>query len=342
MNKHTLHYFLVRILIYSCICLSGCTSKQLSIKKKIVVDPNETSALRTHIDNDTDPSYKPPLTIWIHGTYFLPNRLFTHVFKGVPGLKLASEIDKRYRSKTIATTLNKYDATRFPLDTFYIFGWSGKLDANLREKTAYHLYAELKRVMSDYEQTYHCMPRIQIIAHSHGGNVVLNLAKIRDPQDTLFVIDTFVLLACPVQMRTMCFVDNPMFQRIYSLYSTVDLVQVIAPQIPTKGDDSEKSSFAFPSFSKRCFPQRHHITQVKMKIDGRSPWHNDFVKPRFLRLLPSILSELDTWSPDTHLLSLPEENSSSLDNIPSQKGDNLTPDMTHSLSVYTTKKYFYP
>lgn len=338
MNKYPIHFFVMKIPMYLCLCLFGCIPQPPTIKKKIVVNPRTVSALRTQVDNDTS-DYKPPLTIWIHGTHFLPSRLFTHVFNGTPSLKPASEINKRYKAKVIANTLNKYNSAQFPLSTFYIFCWSGKLNADLRERTAHHLYAELKRVVAHYEQTYNCMPRIQIITHSHGGNVALNLAKIKDPQDTLFVIDTLILLACPVQIRTMSFIDNPMFRRIYSLYSNIDFVQVIAPQLFKKIDNSEKRSFTFPPFSNRCFPQRHHITQVKMKVNGNALWHNDFVQPKFLKLLPSIICELDTWKPTSLTPHMPTN--------PQKKSDTsnvaLThiPDPSHSLSVYTAKRYFF-
>ncbi|HJZ23305.1 MAG TPA: hypothetical protein VJ201_02520 [Candidatus Babeliales bacterium] len=337
MDKRIIHFFLVRILICICMCLFGCVPQRHTIKKKMVINPYATANLHTKIDSNTN-TYNPPLTIWIHGTNFLRNRLFKDVFNEIPSLKLASEINKRYKARIIANTLNKYNATRFPLSTFYIFCWSGNLNANLREKTAHHLYAELKQVITDYKQTYDCMPRIQIITHSHGGNVALNLAKIKDTQDTLFVIDTLVLLACPVQIRTMSFIDHPMFRRIYSLYSNLDLIQVIAPQL-FKNNDSEKRRFAFPPFSNRCFPQREHVTQVKMKIDGNALWHNDFVKPKFLKLLPSIISELDSWDPILSPIGKPAK----LQQI-GLNGQNLAlitdiPDVTHSLSVRIANKH---
>lgn len=297
-----------------CICLLGCTRQHPTIKKKLLINPYN----RPNSDNATD-TYRPPVTIWIHGTNFLYSRLFTHVFNGTPSLKPASEINRRYKIKTIASTLNKYDAIQFPLNTFYFFCWSGKLNANLREQTAHQLYAELKRIITNYEETYNCIPRIRIVTHSHGGNVALNLATIKDTQSALFSIDSLVLLACPVQIRTMSLIDNPMFRRIYSLYSSLDFVQVIAPQLFKCDNDSTKSNFTFPPFSNRCFPQRQHVTQVKMKINGNALWHNDFVQPKFLKLLPSIITELDSWSHEV-----------------------ITPihDTTHLLSIRTASKYF--
>lgn len=343
MYKNAIHFFLTKVPIYMCMCLFGCTPQPHIIKKKIVINPYHTSSLNPTLDTDSN-VYKPPLTIWIHGTHFLRSHLFTHVFKGKPSLKLASEINKRYKIKTIAKTLNKYNAARFPLDTFYIFCWSGKLNANLREKTAHHLYTDLKKAIAQYQETYNCSPRIQIITHSHGGNVALNLAKIKDPHDTHFAIDTLVLLACPVQMRTMSFIDNPIFRRIYSLYSSLDFIQIIAPQLFKISDNSEKNRFAFPPFSNRYFPQRNHITQVKMKINGSALWHNDFVQPKFLKLLPSIISELETWGPTAPLLYIPSVSTANLQNsqypAPTLALTHI-PDVTHSLSVHTADKRIY-
>jgi hypothetical protein len=344
MEKYAIHldFFLLKILM--CISLGGCASHKHTIKKKIIINPHTTS-VRTNIDTHNT-TYKPPITIWIHGTHFSRSSLFTYVFKGKPGLKPATEIANHYKARIIANTLNQNDPVRFPLNTFYIFGWSGKLNANLREKTAHHLYAELKRIITEYEQTYHCTPPIQIISHSHGGNVALNLAKIKDPQDSL-LIDILVLLACPVQIRTVSFIDNPMFQRIYSLYSSLDFVQVIAPQIYKKNDNSQKAKLAFPPFSNRYFPYRPHITQVKMKVDGNSPWHNDFVKAPFLQLLPSIIAELDSWEPISPSIQIIKSttNLSPKAQISANLGTNSNlrknNPITHSLSVHTKNKYFY-
>jgi len=126
----------------------------------------------------------------------------------------------------------------------------------------------------------------------------------------------------------MSFIDHPMFRRIYSLYSN--------------NNDSEKRRFAFPPFSNRCFPQREHVTQVKMKIDGNALWHNDFVKPKFLKLLPSIISELDSWDPILSPTSKPLIDTAKLQpNGPKRPDLALIciPDVTHSLSVRTADKY---
>jgi hypothetical protein len=326
MNKHGIHSFLVKILLSMCLCLFGCTQQHI-VKKKIFINPYSAS---TKLQATADNTYKPPLTVWIHGTSFLYNSLFVRVFNRVPSLRPALYIDKRYKARNIVNALNTSDPLRFPLQTFYVFCWSGDLNAHVREKTAHQLYAELRRVIDEYQEAYGCAPRIQMVTHSHGGNVVLNLSKIKNPDHPCLCIDTLVLLACPVQIRTISCIDDPMFQRIYSLYSNLDFVQVIAPQIIKKEDDCQKGAFAFPPFSKRCFPYRPHITQAKIKVDNRALWHNDFVQPKFLRLLPSIIAEFDAWDTSADYLNLRSYLGPSLDSLPQEGG-------VYSLDIYTQK-----
>src|SRR5690606_21498756 len=114
-----------------------------------------------------------------------------------------------------------------------------------------------------------------IIAHSHGGNLALHMAKIRTAPSPL-TVKSLILLACPVQEKTMHLIDTPMFQRIYSLYSSFDLVQVLAPQLrrsdltkpyfakASKGTQ-KKRGYKIPSFSSRLFPQHPHVIQAKIK-----------------------------------------------------------------------------
>jgi hypothetical protein len=73
-------------------------------------------------------------------------------------------------------------------------------------------------------------------------------------------------------------VKDPFFKKIYALYSTHDFVQVLAPQ--------------GLGFSGRHFPEHTTLRQAKVKINGKSPNHFDFVNPKFIQHLPGILSYL--------------------------------------------------
>lgn len=233
----------------------------------------------------------PTVTVWVHGTRLFSRWLHQQDMLFREGLMLARNSALPYKLKLIATTLNKADPERFDPAHFYIFGWSGKLCFLERENTATKLYQELVDLVHSYEQTYNCTPRIRIIAHSHGGNVALNLAL--QQNNTPLIIDELILLACPVQEKTKLLVEHPMFNKIYALYSALDIIQIIDPQGMYK-HRGKSGTF----FSKRNFPHRAGLAQMKVKVDRRAITHFEFSQSSFLSLLPSILTGIDTWHTD--------------------------------------------
>ena len=203
------------------------------------------------------------------------------------------------QSVELAETIAQHDPEHFPLQEFYVFGWSGKLRQQEREKAAQALHEEIIAIQSNYEKKYGKKPVIRIIAHSHGGNVALSMAKIKDAQHPL--IKSLILLACPVQERTKHLICTPMFHHVYSLYSSFDLVQIIAPQfrrLCTKyecPDKQHKYHYKIMPFSNRVFPTYSHLTQTKVKINDLPISHTKFSSKKFAALLPTILRKLDSW-----------------------------------------------
>jgi hypothetical protein len=235
----------------------------------------------------------PPITIWVHGTKGTSNRFpFTPLkrfFGCKKGLHKALELDKTWHHHELAHVLSSADAAAYPLEHFYLFGWSGKLSFKRRAHAARELLIDLKKVVSAYKATWGVRPFIRIITHSHGGNVVLNMAKLVLPvgSDDDLVIDELLLLACPVQDSTALYIQKPFFKKIYSLYSRADLLQILDPQ--------GLQSIAATLFSRRRFPVQDNLVQVKLKINGWALSHVDFMLSRFVRLLPTIVHELEQW-----------------------------------------------
>ncbi len=62
---------------------------------------------------------------------------------------------------------------------FYTFGWSGLMSQTVRRKWAIRLYNALGEELEAFNKIG-INPKIRIIAHSHGGNIGLNLAIIND------------------------------------------------------------------------------------------------------------------------------------------------------------------
>lgn len=264
--------------------LSGCSEK---LARKKVFASASTPHVTQKIGNPSS------ITVWIHGTRLFPNKILENFHYVKPNINPAMELDPKYHTRTIADSLIKADPIRFPQETFYLFGWSGKLDSKERKHSAQTLYKELTRINNDFKNQYGKKPIIRIIAHSHGGNVALNLATIKNKNHEL-VLDELILLACPVQEETACLTEDPLFKKIYALHSSLDLIQIIDPQHFHK-----KATKNTPLFSHRYFPPQEKITQTKIKMGKRAIAHIEFIIPAFLSYAPTILDEMDKWKKES-------------------------------------------
>jgi hypothetical protein len=254
---------------------------------------------RACIQHEADKNPTPPITVWIHGTRFIRRPLFYEFFNGTPSIRLATELDPDSNIYENVHTLNSVAPDLFPLETFYAFGWSGKLSMSIRRQAACHLYEELQRIVKEYKAKYQQDPTIRLITHSHGGTVALNLARIeREPTDEPFTIDELILLGCPVQRATKKFIENDIFKHTCALYSGLDMVQILAPQITYTFYKTKKghirSRFHWPPFSHRQFQNHPKLAQVKVKINGRALFHSEFTSNRFISILPHILHVLNS------------------------------------------------
>lgn len=283
--------------------LAGCSSHK-SIKKLTIA--------RNRVTIPATIPITPPLNVWIHGTRFIRRPLFHSFFRGTPGLRLARELASDYYLRKVVQTLCWTAPEQFPLDTFYLFGWSGKLGVQEHQDAARILFDELKRVSNEYKNTYGTAPFIRLITHSHGGSVALNLVKIKETEGKPFTINELVLLACPVQEATRKYIEDDLFDHTIALYSSLDMIQVLAPQVVYNVFRTKKghmrSRLNWPPFSYRRFQPHPRLAQVKIKINGRALFHTEFTHKRFISLLPHIIHVMNTWQKyntiphSTHLL----------------------------------------
>ena len=201
------------------------------------------------------------------------------------GLAKVASYEPKCQLHKIATTLCSSDPEQYDFEHFYTFGWSGKLCFKARLQAAQELYNALCELERHYQNAYGVKPRFRIITHSHGGNVALNLANVQEPDKPL-EIDELILLACPVQCATKSSVTADCFVKVYSFYSSVDMFQVIDPQ----GLYKERSE---NTFSQRQFDHGEKLRQAKIKINGRSLMHIDFIFTTFIKHLPQLSKEID-------------------------------------------------
>jgi hypothetical protein len=273
-------------------CLPACVHRKQIDRQKLHIN----HAITKFTGNADTP---PPVTIWVHGTLVFRTPIYHHIFNNQSRLVRAILLPANNHFRVLAETIAEHDSEHFPLDEFYIFSWSGRLQNKERKDAAEKLYQEITELSAEYEKKYGCKPVIRILAHSHGGNVVLNMAQLQKAM-TPPLIKSLILLACPVQDETMHLIKTPMFERVYSLYSSLDIIQILAPQFKyTRIIDPlsmrRKHHYKLLPFSSRTFPLYDHLTQAKIKINDYPISHTSFSTKDFGALLPTILYKLDEW-----------------------------------------------
>lgn len=250
----------------------------------------------------------PILTIWIHGT--------TRITKLIPGgsefvghrtgMRKASEIAPKSLHGQVVTTLCSAAPDHFAHEDFYFFGWSGKLDAQERERVGQQIARSISLLIDHYQKQHGKKPLIRVITHSHGGNVALNMATANMPN---LIIDELILLACPVQKKTMHHIKNPMFKQIYSIHSHWDMAQVLDMQgLPEfkelfqqllhtqsvqEAKEIIKSLQTKQLLSERHFPGQDNLTQIRITKGIRDISHIEFFLEGFMKNLPMVMKKAD-------------------------------------------------
>jgi len=187
----------------------------------------------------------------------------------------------------------------------YTFGWSGRLNHKKRVQAAHELYQQLVTEAKKIEAS---PVKIILFGHSHGGNVVLNLARAEETYHQKLVIDKTILLGTPIQSETRALLANPMFTSIYNCYSHGDNIQKI-DFVSTKDDYSQRRFTIAPSES-----YARKLTQIELQLGNKKPGHGElwlqwgkknpvyrknlpiFPLPAFV-FLPEIIQQLESFSP---------------------------------------------
>lgn len=180
----------------------------------------------------------------------------------------------------------------------YTFGWSGRLSQKKRLQAAYDLYTQLMREVQKFSVT-----KITLFGHSHGGNVVLNLARAEEKFHQNLIIDKAILLGTPIQSETQSLLESPIFTSIYNCYSHGDKIQKI-DFVSTRDDYSQRRFTTTPD----------KLTQIELQLGTNKPGHGElwlqwgkknivyrkklpiFPLPAFF-FLPEIIQRLESLKP---------------------------------------------
>lgn len=225
----------------------------------------------------------PSITIYIHGSQNATKLLSKDIWYCQKGLHHINELPDSSLFLKDAQLLQQADSNRFNLEQYYTFGWSGKVNFNVRRDAGNKLYHELKELLQSYYQKYKTYPVVRIITHSHGGNVALCMVEQLPFFEEQAIELELILLACPVQKMTEYLIKSPLITRSYVLYSTFDLIQKLD---------------WYTYEGKRYLPNRTfqatapHCSQILVKVNGKRLTHTDFCHS-MVRHIPEILKAVD-------------------------------------------------
>ncbi|MCL5875472.1 MAG: hypothetical protein M1114_03305 [Candidatus Dependentiae bacterium] len=292
MRLYEVRYALTCIMMF---ILPGCRFEHNVVRRVCITHKADAIATELDIDSyytcNSDNQEPKTITIWVHGTQLFAQAFFHALFQEKEQLKHFSEIPRGCDLRETAHTLIASAPSIFAAEDFYIFGWSGSLSFSARQEAAKNLYYEIQRIKMEYLTTHGQTPRIRIITHSHGGNVVLGMGKLNPHDQPYFHVDQLILLACPVQEHTKHNIKHAMFKQSYSLYSRLDIMQIIDPQGLYGPEGLWNSSF----LSERRFPSDRRVHQIKIRMNKRAITHHEFILPSFLEQLAIVINEIDIW-----------------------------------------------
>lgn len=112
------------------------------------------------------------------------------------------------------------------VNKYFTYGWLGVLDDDYRCSEAKKLYIALTQLYEELQKKYPGN-KIEFVlnGHSHGGNLILYLAKYEHEYKKKLPIIWVGLYATPVQSETVNFCKDPLFKNIFLIYSYGDIVQ---------------------------------------------------------------------------------------------------------------------
>lgn len=133
-------------------------------------------------DNVDDTNYKKLTNKMRQDSFFYNNQPMLK--EGLIKIEPTFDVKKIKNTKLVAYPIIKAYQTiaekimpKHQVNHFYTYGWSGLLSLSYRRKEAVRFFNELNTEIERY-QSKGINPKIRILSHSHGGNLVLNLAAV--------------------------------------------------------------------------------------------------------------------------------------------------------------------
>lgn len=189
-----------------------------------------------------------------------------------------------------------------------LFGWTGFLHNGARKEAGYELYQALCDYRDALVAQYNSDPEIDIVAHSHGGNVALWVAQAEKEYKRGLRINVVVMLGTPMQKEMIACIESPVFKTLVLCYSQGDGIQR-RDYFSTKGGKSYQrmadivdlgkvlgGNFALRRHDVACMVNNsdQQITHTNMWLAGRSNPVLDSLDPLPLVVfMPALVRCLD-------------------------------------------------
>ncbi len=298
------------------------------------------------------------LTIWVHGTK--PSQAFTKAKKLKPSqMFYIPDLPTSHSAHIRLTLLEELDPDNFSLQHSYWFKWSGTATVKARRIAGEKLLHDVQKIITYYRDVLNYDPRITIMTHSHGGNVLIRAMQHAEKNNIDITIDRTILFACPVFTKTKQHITLPQFKQVIVFFSPTDIIQVMDPQKITQFKFNKKKYLSFfkafdaqwkknkSFFTKRIFTQDDpRVVQFKTIWRAGAPWHrvkhlplmkkthgwkNSFLKPldKIMRNKKRGLSHFE-FTMEPFLIELPSLLKQA-DEIFTQRTKNNTPETTHEI-----------
>jgi hypothetical protein len=108
---------------------------------------------------------------------------------------------------------------------YYIFGWMGLMSEKCRNESSAVLYQHLRELRDTLTKNGDTV-QFELYAHSHGGQLALYLAHVRELEgDVDFEIERVVLSGTPLYEAKARYAFSGMFKVVLNMYSENDLIQ---------------------------------------------------------------------------------------------------------------------
>lgn len=145
---------------------------------------------------------------------------------------------------------------------YYTFGWEALVSQKVRYRNAEQFYAELFAEINRLKLLGYKKVILKIIGFSHGGSVSLTLANVHNtkPIAEQISVDELILMGTPLHAKMYEQICNPIFKKVFNLYSPKDRAQGMDLTVP--GAFASQRTFSAP---KGCnLPEK--LTQVQLSI----------------------------------------------------------------------------